>query len=184
MGTNELRDALLQREGEPFYMDLKAEYEIAQNDAAKRGLIGSGVGIQVMERAIVSALKQRCDTMALELAEIETKEATLANLLEETFEIYDANAKRVLAVAACWGKVGEPDQKNREATWNREKKEYLKKYYGSQFRVALFKRKLSKKYDFRKTLFWTFVGAFVGALLASTSEIIQATKEIILSHGG
>lgn len=180
MNTEELREALLQREGEPFYLDLEAEYEIAQNDAAKRGLIGSGVGIQVMERAVVNALKQRCDTMALELAEIETKEATLTNLLEETFELYDANAKRVLAVAACWGKAGEPDQENREATWNREKKEYLKKYYESQFRVALFKRKLSRKYDFRKALFW----AFVGALLASTSEIIQATKEIILRYGG
>ncbi len=157
----EFETALLQREGDPFYADLNEKVAIALQTANSRGLIGSGVGVMIVEGAVINLIKERADIISAELSEIKTKKENLLKIIKDVLEKYDFFTKKILKKPACWGDEADPRQKLHEQQWE-FKKLYLKNYFESQFKFLYEKKNLSRQFEFKTTLFWLFIGALIG----------------------
>lgn len=157
-----LQNSLLDREKQIMLSDIKEVFDRAVDNTCERGVAGPGTGAAFVEHQVVNALKERMGTVAIELATIELGEKQVFEIQKRLADQYEELVIKMMSVPAAWGKEGSVEQVNHKKQWEERSRGILDSYFESELRVAIKKRSLARRFDFKTTLLWIFVGALVG----------------------
>lgn len=157
-----IKKSLLDREKQIMLSDIKEVFDGAVDNTCERGVAGPGTGAAFVEHEVVRALKERMEAVAIELATIELGEKKIFKIQKVLADQYEELLLNMMSVPAAWGKEGSVDQVNHKRHWEECSKGILDSYFESELRVAIKKRSLTRRFDFKTTLLWILVGALVG----------------------